>query len=1493
MPAKQSSKSGGKGNANNNATSGKANKSSSATSTPQQSNQSAASAAPAASAASPATAPSFDSLPHATSGERLKGVEVGSTIPALMSELGVLLQQTPGGSASGGGGGVSRGQHGGLLFEDIDFASDAAAVLSDDVSRRLEQIPPGALERLSHVFQLQRRQAQASVVAAAAASRGSAGGSGSPSAEVVDSEDDVNGEENEADRRSGSSGTTGHTTPAPPASAAAAAAATASVNAGGGGGGEYDPYSAAGRRHNLEEMFEMMQRSIGNYARNAAAAAAGGGGGGGVGGGGGSGGYDGGSAKDRPLGAGALAGDFGLDPSAYADPLTQLEIFRTMMVATSKGRGAGGVGLDGRDDGDVRSRGARGNAGATAAATGAGGRVAAGIDMQANNPFQSFLDVLGPQLFGQVRLQQRAATGKAAGGAAGAGTLGKDGDGGVAGLSGTPPAAMMRDLDGTPTGAANLSDLQKRVEQVRVLSSSTLEDLAADDVSDSTSGNLRGLLLGDGADAAAAAAPAPEPELSSAKVGYCLTEAAAVAVSMLWSYLGLQPQPPPLTEASLQLGLIREAMQSQANLLLFRLRQELAGRSSASLIEIARCFGGVVAAEPEDIYRGVNGVGVLLFFACKPLSLLERTCAELGISLSDCANADSNVMAELIAEKLAAFFYPMKEGKLTVAHLSFVPRMQVHEHAPGNYTCTVDNASYMGRMLRERLLSNRFSCNKIKWRAAVVQDKGELNFFVWHRCATPLSVHLLVRTSEPKKKKRSASAKDGGAADAKGSHHHGDDRELSATDELRANSALFMERHVTAAPGEMIGFAEDFLALGVALGSPTTQQHGYRTYNKADDRLVFQFSLQLSNMDGTSLDGTAAAAAAAAAGLPNAAAAAGANRNGGKQSTPHPQQSQQNAGEEVEPSVSGSIAGRTDGGDSKEDAEAELRAAVHAFTETETAARAVIADTAHLEYRHLQNDECRDAHQSRRRAEDRERKALLAKVGPPAELIKEVEKLAQAVQAAQQQISKLSKERQKDDKENEKMAEKLAQHQSDLAQLMDTLGSGEEELSRLEAETAAAERRIADKRTRQARKEVKRAEQNQWTALKRVLEPTSSSTHHDTLAINDFGSFLQSSVSTAAQPTTSMPPLATTSSHAGMSSAGGLNAFGTDPYSVRQATTTPPSVAANMTPVFSTQPKLGHVAGGVNGVSALHHPLLDGGGSSSASTHPGMVSPMVPPSPGVVSNASAAMGSRNSPASAVAASLGSPGMPLMGMASAAAGGNNGNANANNAMGGGNGVGGRSSVSPSNAMMMGGGGGNGGGIGSSNSGANASAVGPAGGLSFGLAPSLFSTNPVSHASHSNLVGGPMGPGAGPSNLYTSLDANAQPFSPSPPPGSPGVVSNSAHSHGGNGGGGGGGFAFTVTAGAGMHGGLAGPASSSPLYQAGQAFTSGHDLLAHSPSPFSTTPMSTGGNGLFMVGSNSGVGSGNAGDVGHHSGVFPQQPHNPNEVLAFSTSLQWRN
>jgi hypothetical protein len=1517
MPSKQSNNaSGSKANA---ASKGQKSNAAAATNTNTMSG-SAASAAPPASAASPATAPSFDSLPHATSGERLKGVEVSSTIPALMSELGVLLQQTPG-SGSGGGGIVSRGQNGGLLFEDVDFtnslndssAAAAAAVLcGDDVSRRLDQIPPSALERLSQVFQLQRRQAQAAAVSGASSKGGSCG---SASADVAGSEDDEG--DDEADGASGSSGATGHTTPAPALAASATATPGGSMTPGGGSGGrgggsDYDPYSTAGRRHNLEEMFELMQRSIGNYARGAAAAAASGGSGGGGGNTTGSlGGIDG-REKGVGVGAAALAGDTGLDPSAYSDPLTQLELFRAMMVATSKGRtgvsgitggGPAGGGVDGKgDDTELRTRSQRGGPGVGvgsgggsgigvggATATGpTGGRVPGSLDSPSSNPFQSFLDVLGPQLFGQVRLQQRAAAGKAAAAAAALNCLSMDADATAASAAAGVAPATARDVDMSPGTAANLSDLQKRVEQVRVLSSSTLEELIADEVSDSTSDSLRNLLLVDAEGGLPNAAATPDPGLSSAKVGYCLTEAAAVAVSMLWSFLGSQQK-----EAPLLLGLNREAAQSQFNLLLFRLRKELAEHLPADLADVARCFGGGVAADADDVYRAINGVGVMLFFTCKPLPLLERTCAELGVSLSDSANADTNVMPELIAEKLAAFFYPMKGGKLSFAHLSFVPRVQVHEHAPGNYTCTIDNASNMGRMLRERLLSNRFSCNKIKWRAAIVNDKGALKFLVWHRSTTPLSVHLLARTSEPKKKKRSGSAKGGAAAAANtpegannnNSGNNGEEKEMSATDELRANSALFMERQATAAPGEMIGFADDFLDLTVALSSPTTLQRGYRTYNKVDDRLVFQFSLQLRNMDGTPLDDVGA----------------NGNRAGSKVATPQ----QQQAGDEAETNVNGSTAGRTDGGDSKDDIEAEVRAAVCAFVEMEAAARAVIVETANVEYRHLQNDECRDAHQSRRRAEDRERKALLAKVGPPPELIKEVEKLSLAVQAMQQQISKLNKERAKDDKENAKMTERLEQQQGDLSKVLFTLASGERELAKLEEETKAAERRIEDKRARLTRKEAKKAEQNQWTALKRVLEPTSSSTHHDTLAINDFGSFLHSSsvAAAAAATATQLPPAGGNvySTSISSSGSGGLTAFATDPFYGRQASTTPPAGAVNTTPVFSTQPKMGMTANSSFGASTAvggagstanmptHHPLLDsvgggGGSSSTPSKQPGMVSPMVPPSPGVTSNASAAMGGHSSPASVVAGSLGSPGMSL---------------NTASAMGS---ASGRNGASQSTTMMMGTG--NPGGMNNGTTGLGPSSNGgPAGGggLSFGLAPSLFSTNPVSHASHANIggssSGGGVGPGMNPSTLYPSLDVNAQPFSPSPPPGSPGAASTSNHSHGaGSNAGGGGGFNFTVTAGAGVYPGLGG-GTSSPLYQAGGSnFTNGHELVPHSPSPFSTTPVPNGGNGLFMM-SGGGSGGGLHGSLGdlaqHHQGMFPPQPHSASEVLSFSTALQWRN
>ncbi|KAG5510444.1 hypothetical protein GH5_06644 [Leishmania sp. Ghana 2012 LV757] len=1385
-----------------------------------------------ATSASPAPAPStpppplpFSSIPHATSGDRLIGVEVSSSIPALMSELGELLQQTPGsGSCSSSGsaaGGLWRGQNGGLLFEHLDAAAaapnEAAAALFGGIeaNRRIEQISPGALERLSQVFNLHQRQpgltpSAAGTGAATGATTtfkcsSSGGGSGTTPAtvEVLDDED--------GDMDSGSGSST---------------AADEVFRAVYRDGGDYDASCAASRRHNLDEMFEMVQRSIGNYAR----------------------GGSGGAGEKGTSGV----GDIGLDPSAYSDPLTQLELFRAMMVATSKGRSSGGGAAAGAQDvkagdGEPRLR----------AGSGGGGTGGANADSGLPNHFRNFLDVLSPQLISQLMLQQRAtkAAGVCAGGGAGAGKAGE----GSAALA----VAAAREVDMTTSGVANLSDLQQRVEQVRGLSSSTLEALAEGEVSDSTSRSLRDLLVGDSAGAAASESVSPELELSSAKVGYCLTEAAAVAVSMLWSYLGNQQK-----EAPLLLGYTREEAQSQFNLLLFRLRQELFSQPAASLEEVSRCFGGCVQAEAEDIYRAINGVGVLLFFACKPLPLLEKTCGELRISLSDSANTDCNVMPELIAEKLAAFLYPMKEGKLSFSHLSFIPRLQVHEHAPGNYTCTIDNASNMGRMLRERLLSNRFSCNKIKWRAALVNDRGELKFQVWHRHATPLSVHVLVRTSEPKKKKKGG----GGSVGVNGPT--GEEKDASATsavDELRANSALFVEQQVTAAPGEMVGFTQDFIELTVALSSPTTLQHGYRTYNKADDRLVFQFSLQLSNVDGAPLDG------AVVAGANNKAPAKQPN-------------------DEQEPSVSGSTEGKTEGGESKDDPDAELHAALRRVSDSEAAARAVIEETAKWDFRHLQNDECREAHGARQRTEDRERKALLAKAVPTPELIKEVEKLSQSVLAAQQHIAKLNKEKSKEEKEGEKTAERLAQHQAELSVLLSKLESGEAELAKLEADMKAAEARIVEKRARQARKEAKKAEQSQWTALKRVLEPTSSTTHHDTLAINDFGSFLQSTpIAATAAPLQQqqqsavlsadppslfgsgtgggpgMPPLA--------SSSRCLGAFGTDPFSARTPmSVSPGSGMVSATPVFSTQPKMalgssgslgcasGSTSPGANpGAIGGGHPHMNGmcgTAHGSTSSLQGNVSPMVPPSPGVVNSASAAVGSRSSPASAVGVPIGSPGMPLPA---------------------GNGV------SVSNGMGSSGSGGNGG-----------------GGLSFGLAPSLFSTNPVSHVSHSAGGGGASPNHSTPSNLYTSLDANAQPFSPSPPPtvppaatggcASPPVSCNGAGSTSGNhssNNNGGIGFAFTVTAGA--HPGLVGGASSS-IYQSDPSGFSGgsaHDLSGHSPSPFSTTPMPTSAvNGLY------GMSVGNHGSTHNmppppHSGLLPPRPHTPNEILSFSTSLPWRS
>lgn len=1020
----------------------------------------------------------------------------------------------------------------------------------------------------------------------------------------------------------------------------------------------------------------------------------------------------------------------GIDLSACSTPLSKLEQMKAILVAP--GRRGGETDVDGKTA-----------AFAVEAAAKAVGSLASGSRSDAGE--SKLLDILSSEIMAQA-LQDRGEMERLK-------TMRSNGNGATAAASAIPgfeeatALATVRELSRATRGRPRMMDPEDRMTKVHSLSQPTLDELAVDGGAYTASSSSTSVQPG-------------EASIGSSRVGACLTECAAVVVAMLWSSVDLNASDPAFVAWQM-----RQETKEVYDALLDGLCQNLTQRSGAMwATEMMKHFGLSITTGVEDVYCAVNATALMLFFASKPLPLLERTCSELGVSLSDSANTDSNVMPELIAEKLAHLFYPMQCGRLSISAVSFLPRLQVHEHTPGSYTCTIDNASHMGRMLRERIVGNRFSCQKIKFRAVLIGTKGRLSLQVWHRSSTPLLLHAALRTCEPKKRKSK-----GGKGNGNGSAAAGEPERLATVCQLS-------ERSVEAAPGVMVSLNDESLDLAVLLDSSSLEDNGCRTYSADTNRITFQLALTLSNIDGAPLDGTNASVTAT--GKP----------------------SQQGAPPEEEAANPSEV----------------LEKAVSDLSNSETTARQSIEDASNLEYRHLSNEECRSSQQAQRKAEDRERKALLAQVGPSPELLRDVEKLTNLVQVAQQNIAKLAKEKAKEEREVSKTEEKVSQQRAELKQLLLVIEQTEAQITRVDRDTVEAEARIKEKNDRISRKETRRAEQSQWTALKRVLEPTMTSSHHDTLAINDFGTFLHSPAPSASRrdddengAADAAPPRLSTSlgfqaaaspptANSLMASPGvlgGIAAFATDPFSVRP--TGPSNGLGTAPPVFSTHPKLGAAIG-----SAAP------GASSS------LASPMVPPSPAMTSGISQ-MTNCSNPASSAAMTSGS-------------------------------------------VLMGGG-------------------SSSGGLSFGLAPSPFSTNPVSHTSH---------PHQGNGSLYTTLDANAQPFSPSPaPPGATMAPNSSAgagvtlSSSSGGGGGGSVPFAFTVTAGVGTSAGVAvgnaiSASGNSPLYQGGgNVFPCSE--VGSMPSPFTTASVSGGGDPFGSV-SNGGI-----------------DGRSPADLLSYPSSLQWTN
>ncbi|KAG8343342.1 hypothetical protein TRVL_05826 [Trypanosoma vivax] len=469
----------------------------------------------------------------------------------------------------------------------------------------------------------------------------------------------------------------------------------------------------------------------------------------------------------------------------------------------------------------------------------------------------------------------------------------------------------------------------------------------------------------------------------------------------------------------------------------------------------------------EEIFTIISAVGILVFFLPLPIALLKEICRELSISIgnntAECP--DPHQLPEFLAEKITRYFCPQCQPSIDLTKLRFMPQMQIHEHAPGRYTCTIDNAELLKELPLHRLVSNRFSCNKIKWHALLVVRSDALNFYVWHRHTAPLRINMVIRTQEPKKRRNTA-----GEGNA-------DEGSNQAT--LRERSALFLEKEVEAAPGELVGF-ENFVDFQVAFRSFISLQCGYRLYNRAEDRLTFQYAMELKQRDGTPFTESDNKKVAAH------------SKNSSTKCTEANSTDRVNDVQSLDTADTAAAVVAMD-----EKRLKELEKVVAKLEKSEAQERENVKKMWSNGHRQLLN-EFTKASQKAAQKKERERKTIVSKVGPSPGLQRKLNQIIQTVNTVNEQVEKLSKEKAEEEEMIRSYRERIEEVNAEIRDLQKVIGG----LAKSLYGNGRNASNLSSHRSEQA--EMQRCEEKQ--PLMPYI-PELHPTRHETLAINDLQSF--------------------------------------------------------------------------------------------------------------------------------------------------------------------------------------------------------------------------------------------------------------------------------------------------------------------------------------------------------------------------------------------------
>jgi hypothetical protein len=464
----------------------------------------------------------------------------------------------------------------------------------------------------------------------------------------------------------------------------------------------------------------------------------------------------------------------------------------------------------------------------------------------------------------------------------------------------------------------------------------------------------------------------------------------------------------------------------------------------------------IFSMDPQTTANGmcvaVTGLGIQAFFEPLPLPLLQKVCNELNAPPPP-KDADPDLLHEILAHRICIQFYPPL-GTFKTMKLRCCTQLQVHENAPGSFTCTIDNALLMDLIMLQVHTSNKFSCAKLKWRARIEIRDGQLSFLVWHREKTSFNVHLTLRTSDPKKKKAVAASK-----------------------EEQPPTGLYLVTDVVAEPEAKVGFS-DVVSLADVYRSLTTLATGLRLYNRIEDRVVFQFSMEVTPAEVVTVE----------------TAAKGAPKNGATKTAVPPAPQLTDLIEEEENEKRQKLLQKSKQKQDKRTKQLEVLEG----TQRESIVQQWTTGMAQM------RDECTKNHaKALQKKKERERKQEAAKTMASAELQAQQTSLMQQVHQGRGQLQKLVQERTKEEKDLAKVRQQLETRQKELEQLRADLEDSEKKAENAEQEATSLQQQLdqrkADREKRLQRKSIAPFGTGETIAL------------NHTLAIKDFQSFWNAS----------------------------------------------------------------------------------------------------------------------------------------------------------------------------------------------------------------------------------------------------------------------------------------------------------------------------------------------------------------------------------------------